>query len=91
MNNCGRDTRTRNENLFVAYLYTECANSQTEHEPQGGEPMSAELDEQYKRLRRLLATAWRTKRSDITKERYLSMRVPPSPLANDVLFCRITA
>ena len=43
MNNCGRDTRTRNENLLVAYLYTKCANSQTEHEPQGGEPMSAEL------------------------------------------------
>ena len=39
MNNCGRDTRTRNENLFVVYLYTECANSQTEREPQGGEPL----------------------------------------------------
>ena len=48
---------TRNENLFEDYSYTECATSKTEHEPQGGEPMSAELDEQYKRLRRLLATA----------------------------------
>ena len=64
---------TRNENLFEDYSYTECATSKTEHEPQGGEPMSAELDEQYKRLRRLLATAWRTKRSGIMRERYLSM------------------
>ena len=86
MNNWWRDTRTRNENLFVAYLYTECANSQTEHEPQGGEPMSAEIDEQYKRLRRLLATAWRTKRSGKMREMPLSMWVPTSPLANDLKF-----
>ena len=39
----------------------------------GGEPMSAELDGQYKRLRRLLATAWRTKRSGIMRGRYFSM------------------
>ena len=32
-----------NEHLFKAHLLTECAYSQTEHEPQGGEPMSAEL------------------------------------------------
>ena len=30
---------TRNENLFEDYSYTKCANSQTEHEPQGGEPL----------------------------------------------------
>ncbi len=40
--------RTFDEHSFEAYLLTECAYSQTEHEPQGGEPMSAELDEQYK-------------------------------------------
>ena len=40
--------RTFNENLFKAYLLIKCAYSQTNHEPQGGEPMSAELDEQYK-------------------------------------------
>ena len=45
MNNCGRDTRTRNENLFEAYLCNYSALSKTEHEPQGGEPMSAELNE----------------------------------------------
>ena len=61
------------QNLFEAYLYTEFAPSKTEHEPQGGEPMSAELDEQYKRLRRPLATAWRTKRSGIMRGRYFSM------------------
>ena len=32
---------------FEAYLLTEFALSKTEHEPQGGEHMSAELDEQY--------------------------------------------
>ena len=31
----------------MAYLYTECAISKTEHEPQGGENMSAELDVKY--------------------------------------------
>ena len=36
---------------------------------------SAELDEQYKRLRRPLATAWRTKRSGISREMSLFMRV----------------
>ena len=36
-----------NEHLFVACLYTVCATSKTEHEPQGGENMSAELDEKY--------------------------------------------
>ncbi len=34
-----------NVHLFEAYLYTVFAHSKTEHEPQGGEPMSAELDE----------------------------------------------
>ena len=58
--------RTFNGHSFEAYLYNYSAFSKTEHEPQGGEPMSAELDEQYKRLRRLLATAWRTKRSGIS-------------------------
>ena len=32
-----------NEHLFKAFLYNYSALSQTEHEPQGGEPMSAEL------------------------------------------------
>ncbi len=45
--------RTFDEHSFKAYLLTVCAYSKTEHEPQGGEPMSAELDGQYKRLRRL--------------------------------------
>ena len=65
--------RTFDEHSFEAYLYNYSALSQTEHEPQGGEPMSAELDEQYKRLRRPLATAWRTKRSGIMREMPLSM------------------
>ena len=64
---------TRNENLFEDYSYTEFAILKTEHEPQGGEPMSAELDGQYKRLRHPLATAWRTKRSGISREMPLSM------------------
>ena len=34
-----------NEYLFRVFLYTVCAYS--ECEPQGGENMSAELDEQY--------------------------------------------
>ena len=33
-----------NGHLFEAYLLTVCAYSQTEHEPQGGEKASAELD-----------------------------------------------
>ena len=31
--------RTSNGHSFEAYLLTECANSQTEREPQGGEPL----------------------------------------------------
>ena len=54
----------------------------------GGENMSAELDGQYKRLRRLLATAWRTKRSGIASELSLSMRVPIVSPANDGYSCR---
>ena len=65
--------RTFNGHSFEAYLYNYSAFSKTEHEPQGGEPMSAELDGQYKRLRRPLATAWRTKRSGIMRGRYFSM------------------
>ena len=41
--------RTFDVHLFEAYLLTVCAYSKTKHEPQGGEHMSAELDEQYKR------------------------------------------
>ena len=33
--------------IFEAFLYTQCATSKTEHEPQGDENMSAELDEKY--------------------------------------------
>ena len=40
---------------FRAYLLTECATSKTEHEPQGGENMSAELDGCTVRLRRVVA------------------------------------
>ena len=58
---------------FEAYLLTEFALSKTEHEPQGGEHMSAELDEQYKRLRRVVGHAWRTKRSGIISGLSLSM------------------
>ena len=36
-----------NGHSFRAFLYTVCATSKTEHEPQGGENMSAELDEKY--------------------------------------------
>ena len=39
--------RTFNAHLFEAYLYNYSAFSKTEHEPQGGENMSAELDEKY--------------------------------------------
>ena len=35
--------RTFNVHSFEVYLLTECATSKTEHEPQGGEHMSAEL------------------------------------------------
>ena len=33
---------------FEAFLYTVCATSKTEHEPQGGEKANAELDVKYK-------------------------------------------
>ena len=39
-----KNTYRINENLFIACLYTECATSKTEHEPQGGEKANAELD-----------------------------------------------
>ena len=61
------------QNLFEAYLYTKFALSKTKHEPQGGEHMSAELDERYKRLRRVDGHAWRTKRSGIMSGLSLSM------------------
>ena len=38
---------TQNEHLFEAYLLAVCVYSQTEREPQGGENISAELDEKY--------------------------------------------
>ena len=44
-----------NEHSFKGHSYTECATSKTEHEPQGGEIANAELDGQYKRLRRVVA------------------------------------
>ena len=37
-----------NEHLFRAFLYTVCATSKTEHEPQGGEKANAELEVKYK-------------------------------------------
>ncbi len=50
-----KNTYRINENLSGTYLYTECATSKTEHEPQGGENMSAELDGCTVRLRRVVA------------------------------------
>ena len=50
-----KNTYRINEHLSRTYLYTECAYSKTEHEPQGGEIANAELDGQYKRLRRVVA------------------------------------
>ena len=44
-----------NEHSFKGHSYTECATSKTEHEPQSGEIANAELDGQYKRLRRVVA------------------------------------
>ncbi len=38
-------TKQINEHSFEAHLLTVCVYSHTEHEPQGGEPMSAELDD----------------------------------------------
>ena len=52
-------------------------------EPQGGEPLSAKLDDKYKRLRRIVGYAWRTKRSGIMREMPLSMRVPNVAPTND--------
>ena len=43
MNNCGRRSLIRKP--VRAFLLTDCATSKTEHEPQGGEPLSAELDD----------------------------------------------
>ena len=37
--------RTFDEHSFKVFLYNYSAFSKTEHEPQGGEPMSAELDD----------------------------------------------
>ena len=37
-----------NAHLFKAFLYNYSVLSQTEHEPQGGERMSAKLDDKYK-------------------------------------------
>ena len=54
----------------------------------GGEHLSAKLDGQYKRLRRIVGYAWRTKRSGIMREMPLSMRVPTSPFTNDVCLNR---
>ena len=44
----------------------------------GGEKMSAELDGQYKRLRRLLATAWRTKDGGTAFSRFV-LQTPRMP------------
>ena len=37
-----------NGHQFEAFLYTVCATSKTEHEPQGGEKANAELEVKYK-------------------------------------------
>ena len=58
---------------FRAYLLTECATSKTEHEPQGGENMSAELDEKYENAWHSVAKPPR-RRSGIIREMPLSMR-----------------
>ncbi len=72
-----------NENLFEAYLLTECATSKTEHEPQGGENMSAELDEKYENAWHSVAQPPR-RRSGIIRELSLSMRVPTVSPTNDI-------
>ena len=69
-----------NENLFEAHLLTKCAYS--ECEPQGGEKMSAELDEKYENAWHSVAQPPR-RRSGIMKELSLSMRVPIVSPAND--------
>ena len=68
--------------IFEAFLYTQCATSKTEHEPQGGENMSAELDEKYENAWHSVAKPPR-RRSDIMSEVSLSMRVPTVSPAND--------
>ena len=53
---CVRLWRKRiNEHSFKAHLLTQGATSKTEHEPQGDENLSAELDVSYKRLRHSVA------------------------------------
>ena len=68
--------------IFEAFLYTQCATSKTEHEPQGGENMSAELDEKYENAWHSVAKPPR-RRSGIMRELPLFMRVPTVSPAND--------
>jgi|GEM_PF-4848722 len=51
----GVSPHTRNENLFEDYSYTECANSQTEHEPQGGEKSERRSTTNSTRMRGILS------------------------------------
>ena len=71
----------RNENLFEAYLYTECSYSKTKHEPQGGEQISAEQDDLYKWASACCSLHLRT--SGIMSERHFAMRVPTVFPASD--------
>ena len=69
-----------NGHQFKVCLLTECACSKCE--PQGGEKMSAELDEKYENAWHSVAQPPR-RRSGIIRELSLSMRVPTVSPAND--------
>ena len=66
--------RRINENLFRAFLYKECAYSGCE--PQRRREIGAPSLMDSTSDCAVLLRSWRTKRSGITKGRYLSMRVP---------------
>ena len=63
-----------NEHLFRAFLYTECAYSGCEPQRRREKGAPSLMDSTSDCA--VLFRNWRTKRSGITKGRYLSMRVP---------------
>ena len=70
VNNCAR-----NENLFGAYLLTDCVTSKTEHEPQRRRANRTPSLTTSTSDCAMLLRSRRTKRGGITRGRYLSMRV----------------
>ncbi len=76
-----------NEHSFKVFLYYYFALSKTNHEPQGGSHMSAELDDLYENAWHSVAKPPR-RRSGIMREMPLSMRVPTVSPANDDNLCR---